>query len=113
MEYQRTQIYLDPEDHRKLKEEAHARGISLAALLREIAGAHVSERAPAYGSMKSWDAIIGIAGGGEPSDIGRYEEEYKRDMWEAKAREVEHQIEEALRDHPNKGKAARKKRAVR
>jgi hypothetical protein len=84
MRYQRTQVYLDPEDHRKLKEEAHRRGISLAELMRQLAHAHVSERAPAYGE-KSWDAIIAIDTSEEPSDIGRYEEEYKREMWLAKA----------------------------
>lgn len=96
MKYQRTQVYLDPADHRALKAEATRRNISLAALLREIAGAHVArEAAPPYGE-KSWDAIIGICGAGEPSDIGRYEDEYKREMWEKKAREVEEQIEKAL-----------------
>jgi len=36
MGYQRTQIYLDPGEHRRLLSEAAARGLSLAALLREI-----------------------------------------------------------------------------
>lgn len=74
MRYQRTQIYLEPEHHRRLVEEARARGVSLASLLREIVADHVSERAPRYAS-KGFDAIIGIAGGDEPTDIvGRWDE---------------------------------------
>jgi hypothetical protein len=75
MTYQRTQIYLDPEEHRRLVDEAARRGISLAALLREIVGHHVAEGAPEY-TAKSWDPIIGIAAGGEPTDIGRDKDQY-------------------------------------
>lgn len=81
MRYQRTQIYLDPEDHRRLTEEAAARGISLAALLREIASAHVREEAPVYG-QKSIEAIIGIATGGPPSNIAGNKKEYLADAAE-------------------------------
>lgn len=69
MRYQRTQVYLDPEEHRKLTREARERGISLAALMREIVSIHVGEQAPRYGSAKGWDAIIGIVDEVEPSDI--------------------------------------------
>jgi len=37
----RTQIYLDPEQHRLLKREAEAKGISLAELLRQVAWEHL------------------------------------------------------------------------
>ncbi len=37
----RTQIYLEPEQHRLLKKEAAARGISLAELLRQAAWEHL------------------------------------------------------------------------
>ena len=37
----RTQIYLEPEQHRLLKKEAEARGISLAELLRQAAWEHL------------------------------------------------------------------------
>lgn len=80
MRYQRTQIYLDPEDHRRLTEEAAARGISLAALLREIASSHVREQAPSYGE-KSMSAIIGLFDG-PPTDIAKYKDEYLEDAAE-------------------------------
>jgi hypothetical protein len=97
MKYQRTQIYLDPDDHRKLRQEAAERGISLAALLREIAGAHVREASAPYRSEKSWDAIIGIDDSDEPSDIALHEEDYKRDVGLAMARKVERQIDAAAK----------------
>jgi len=37
----RTQIYLEPEQHRLLKQEAAAKGISLAELLRQMAWEHL------------------------------------------------------------------------
>ena len=70
MRYQRTQIYLDPEDHRRLSNEAQQRGISLAALLRLIVSDHVSEGAPTY-EPKSFDAITAIFDSGRPADIAR------------------------------------------
>ncbi len=41
MAFTRTQIYLEPEQHRLLKKEAEARGISLAELLRQVAWEHL------------------------------------------------------------------------
>lgn len=105
MPYTRTQIYLDPEDHRRLREEAHARGISLAALLRELARAHVREGAAEYGSGKAWDAIIAISVDDEPSDIARFEADYKRRAWESKARAMERQIAGARRSARKKPRA--------
>jgi len=37
----RTQIYLEPEQHRLLKQEAAAKGVSLAELLRQLARDHL------------------------------------------------------------------------
>lgn len=37
----RTQIYLEPDQHRLLKKEAEAKGISLAELLRQVAWEHL------------------------------------------------------------------------
>jgi len=37
----RTQIYLEPEQHRLLKREAAAKGVSLAELLRQLAKEHL------------------------------------------------------------------------
>lgn len=41
MALKRTQIYLEPEQHRLLKREAEDRGISLAELLRQVAWEHL------------------------------------------------------------------------
>jgi len=77
MTYQRTQIYLDPDDHRRLREEAHRRGLSLAALLREIVRERLAPRA-AQDSAR-FDALIGIVDSGEPTDVASHEDDYKAD----------------------------------
>ncbi len=41
MSLKRTQIYLEPEQHRLLKREAAAKGVSLAELLRQLAKDHL------------------------------------------------------------------------
>lgn len=41
MSLKRTQIYLEPEQHRLLKREAAAKGVSLAELLRQLARDHL------------------------------------------------------------------------
>jgi hypothetical protein len=41
MALKRTQVYLEPEQHRLLKKEAEAKGISLAELLRQLANQHL------------------------------------------------------------------------
>ena len=41
MSLKRTQIYLEPEQHRLLKQEAAAKGVSLAELLRQLARDHL------------------------------------------------------------------------
>jgi hypothetical protein len=56
MQFKRTQIYLEPDHHRALLEEARARGISLAALLREI----VSAWTAGPPSPAGYDALIGV-----------------------------------------------------
>lgn len=75
MTYQRTQVYLDPEEHRKLVAEAASRGISLAALLREIVASHVGERAAPY-EAKGFESIIGIIRSDKPTDVARFGDEY-------------------------------------
>jgi hypothetical protein len=86
MQYQRTQIYLPPEEHRRLSAQAAARGISLAALMREIVSSHVREQAAPY-ATKSWDSLLGIIDEdvGEPTDIARDEEQLKAAAWDARA----------------------------
>lgn len=73
-------MYLEPDEHRRLVAEARARGISLAALLRDIVAAHARERAAPY-EPRGFEAIIRIADGGEPTDIARREDDYKREAW--------------------------------
>ena len=65
MQYQRTQVYLDPEEHRALSAEAARRGLSLAALIREL----VRSRRRVVES-KTFDAIIGVWSGA-PTDVAR------------------------------------------
>ena len=85
MKYQRTQIYLDPEDHRKLCEEARRRGVSLAALLREVVGSHLSENAVPYGAP-SFEAIVGVADLPTATDVVRDEAAYRHDASDARYR---------------------------
>ena len=79
MRYTRTQIYLDPDDHRRLVDSARARGISLAELIREIVSRFTREETP--GKAQSFDAIIGVADG-EPTDIARRKDEYMNEVWD-------------------------------
>jgi hypothetical protein len=79
MRYTRTQVYLDPDDHRRLVDEARARGISLAALIREIVSEFTRGRRRA---SSSFDSIIAIVKTGEPSDIARFQDEYMREALE-------------------------------
>lgn len=82
MRYQRTQISLEPDQHRKLVDEAAARGISLAELLRLIVREHVREQAAPY-KAKSWDAITGIVVLDEETDIVANWDEYLGEAFEA------------------------------
>jgi hypothetical protein len=78
MRYTRTQVYLDPDDHRALNDEAHRRGISLAALMREIVSRYRAGRGAAV-EEKSFDGLIGVIKGGPATDIVNEEARYKRD----------------------------------
>lgn len=78
MSYQRTQIYLDPDDHRRLVDEARRRGMSLAALLREVVRARL---APRSGSdRKGFETMIGIVDVGEPTDAVELGAAYKDEV---------------------------------
>lgn len=44
MTLKRTQIYLEPEQHRLLKREAEAKGVSLAELVRQLATDHLYKK---------------------------------------------------------------------
>jgi ribbon-helix-helix CopG family protein len=82
MQYKPTQVYLDPEDHARLKAEAQRRGLSLAALIRELTSSVVGERAPPYGA-KTWDSITAISDGNEATDIAREGQSYVDEAAEA------------------------------
>lgn len=63
----RTQISLEPEQYRQLGEEARLRGISLAALIRNLIDEHLGRQRP---EQDPRDDLIGIGqGSGEP--VGR------------------------------------------
>jgi hypothetical protein len=83
MAYQRTQIYLDPDEHRRLVAEARERGLSLAALLRDIVSEHVSERAAPY-ETRSFDPIVGVAGRDRPGDDAAHVREAMDEVLEAR-----------------------------
>lgn len=85
MKYQRTQIYLEPEDHRKLCEEARRRGVSLAALLREVVGSHLREQSVPSGPP-SFDAIVGVADLPSATDVARDEVAYRDEALAARYR---------------------------
>jgi hypothetical protein len=67
MVYKRTQIYLDPEEHRRLVLEAAERGISLTEYLRRIVADRVGENAPRYESS-AWEGIFNIGNSGGRKD---------------------------------------------
>ena len=74
MRYTRTQIYLDPDDHRWLTEEARARGISLTALIREIVTRFARDATPPR--PRGFASLIGVVEG-EPSDVARRGRTYR------------------------------------
>lgn len=81
MKYQATQVYLDPEDHARLKAEAQRRGISLAALMRALVSGHAAESVPDY-DAKSWDALI-VDAKGRRTDIRREADSYQAEAMDA------------------------------
>lgn len=70
---QRTQITLDPEQHRKVRRRASALGISMAQYLREIIERELSDT-PARGDVS---AILALGNSGD-SDVARHKDEYVR-----------------------------------
>jgi hypothetical protein len=69
----RTQISLEPEQHRQLGDEARRRGMSLAALIRRLIDQHLDRDEPTPND--SLDSLVGIGnGGGDP--IGREHNHY-------------------------------------
>jgi len=79
MGLKRTQVYLEPEQHRSLKREARERGISLAELLRQIVGHYLRRERPREEFLR----IVGLGKSGR-SDIS---EEHDRYLVESIARD--------------------------
>jgi hypothetical protein len=79
MGLKRTQVYLEPEQHRSLKREASERGISLAELLREIVRDHLRRERPREEFLR----IVGLGRSGR-SDVA---EEHDRYLAEAISRD--------------------------
>ncbi len=61
MPFKRTQVYLEPEQHRLLKKEAEAKGISLAELLRQLAREHLRREI----AHKDFFTIVGLGESGK------------------------------------------------
>jgi predicted DNA-binding ribbon-helix-helix protein len=81
MTYVRTQIYLEPEQHLRLKAEAHRRSVSIAELIRKVLDeAFGREERP--GDLT---ALIGI-GTSEGGDVST-----QKDRWVAEAIAAHHQ----------------------
>ncbi len=59
MERVRTQIYLDPDQHRALRREARRAGLSMAALIRRLLDEHLRPR-PDGASRKHLLGLVGL-----------------------------------------------------
>jgi hypothetical protein len=68
----RTQILLDPEDHRRAKRHAADLGISLAEYLRRLIARDLGEQEP----QADVSAIFDLGKSGTPSDIAAHKDEY-------------------------------------
>jgi len=79
MTLKRTQVYLEPEQHRLLKREAEAKGISLAELLRRLAREYLRKET----SREDFFRIVGLGKSGS-SDAA---EEHDRYISEAISRD--------------------------
>ena len=79
MPYVRTQIYLEPRQHGRLKEEAHRQGLSLAELLRRLVDEGLSEERLA----RDLTPLIGL-GASTGGDVSR-----QKDEWLARALEAD------------------------
>jgi len=71
MTLKRTQIYLEAEQHRLLKREAEAKGISLAELMRQLAHDHLYKRP----QRQDFARIVGLGKSGA-RDISQAHDRY-------------------------------------
>ena len=83
----KTQIYLAPSQHHALREEAHQKHLSMAALLRRIVEQHFTtvQSVSEPPSPTLYAAIIGLGVGGDPrvsehhdQEVGRAVDEHRR-----------------------------------
>lgn len=64
MNYLRTQIYLEPEQHRDLLREAHAEGVSLAELIRRIVRRHIEQKPESRAHRRGLRSFVGLGTSG-------------------------------------------------
>ncbi|MGI9951334.1 CopG family transcriptional regulator [Moorellaceae bacterium AZ2] len=77
---QQTQIYLHPEQHRALLNEAAQKAVSLAELIRQIVQKHLERRVKLPEAPKEvFLRIVGIGASGK-TDISERHDHY---LWEA------------------------------
>ena len=76
MSYVRTQIYLEPMQHRQLKSQAQKNGISLAQLLREIVAGHLdqAEKTPRF-TKDDFMSIVDLGASGS-TDVAADHDRY-------------------------------------
>ena len=73
----RTQIQLRPEQHRRLREEAFRRGVSMSALLRELLDERL-DNSPPVDHEAAW-AFVG-AGRDTANDVSERHDDYLADI---------------------------------
>ena len=86
MGFQRTQVYLDPAEHRHLVALAARRRISLAALVREIVSKFVAEAGGHHGE-KGFSAICGIVDDTLPTGASTQEKDGREQALEKRYRQ--------------------------
>ncbi|SHJ27859.1 CopG family transcriptional regulator [Desulfofundulus thermosubterraneus] len=72
---QRTQIYLHPDQHRALLNEARRKGISLAELIRQIVSEHLERRGGRKAPKEAFLRIIGMGASGR-NDVSERHDYY-------------------------------------
>lgn len=82
----RTMVYLDQEQLRALKDEAHTSGISLAELLRRIVKRHQDGGSPARTSDEAYMSLVGLGTSGR-EDVSEDHDRHLGDaLWHEHAR---------------------------
>jgi len=72
----RTQIYLPPEQHQALRQEAARRGISLAGLIREIIAEHLEKNKKLQKPPKEvYMRLVGLGNSGA-EDVSKHHDRY-------------------------------------